>query len=124
MKEIIKELWKYFDERKFDKAKELLHKEFKGYWKTTLEIFETRDNFIEVNKMYPGNWRTQLQKVEMTENGAVSVTYVYSKESENKFYATTFYKFKDNLIYRIEEYWATCEKSSSWRNKYIKLSKN
>ncbi len=118
MKDVIKEFWRLFNERKFEAAKELLHKDFVGNWKATGEIFENRTTFIEVNSVYPGNWKADLTKLETTETGVVSVTYLYFEDTADKYFATTFYEFQDGLISKIEEYWATCEDAPEWRAKY------
>lgn len=68
-----------------------------------------------MNCKYPGNWRTILEKVEILDEGAVSLVHVYSPEEEGEFYATTF---KNELIYEMKKYWATVEPQPEWRKKY------
>jgi len=115
---LIRQFWTYFNQRKFESVRPLLHKEFELIWETTEEIFPSRDALINVNRDYPGNWYTIPQRIELFDKGAVSVVLVYSDDIPDRFYATSFYEFKDNLISKITEYWATVEKAPEWRNKY------
>ncbi len=120
---LIRQFWAYLDKQKFESVRSLLHEEFELIWETTEEIFPSRDALINVNRDYPGNWHTIPQRIELFDKGAVSVVLVYSDDIQERFYATSFYKFKDNLICKITEYWATIEIAPEWRKKYS-ISKN
>jgi len=115
---LIRQFWAYFDQRKFESVRPLLHEKFELIWETTEEIFLSPDTLINVNRDYPGNWHTHLQRIEFFDKGAVSVVFVFSDEIPDRFYTTSFYEFKDNLISKITEYWATVEKAPEWRKKY------
>ncbi len=115
---LIRQFWAFFNQRKFESVRSLLNEEFELNWETTEEIFPSREALINVNRDYPGNWYTIPQRIELFDKGAVSVVLVYSDDIPDRFYATSFYEFKDNLISKITEYWATVEKAPEWRKKY------
>lgn len=116
---LIRDFWSFFDQREFEKVKPLLHEEFTAIWETTNEVFPSRDAFIKVNCDYPGKWHTIPQKVELFENGGgMSIVSVYYDDQTDRYFATSFYEFKDNLISKITEYWATVEEAPEWRKDY------
>lgn len=121
---LIRDFWSFFDQREFEKAKSLLHEEFIAMWETTNEVFPSRDAFIKVNVDYPGNWHTIPQKVELFGKEGVSIVSVYYDDQPDRYFATSFYEFKDNLIRKITEYWATVEKPPEWRKNYVKAEKS
>ena len=114
----INKLWNLFDERKYLETRDLFHDECKVIMESSREVFKNIDLYLQMNCDYPGNWRTVLEKVEILDEGAVSLVHVFSSEEEGEFYATTFYEFKDELIYEMKEYWATVEPQPEWRKKY------
>lgn len=119
--DLINKLWSLFDEKKYFETRDLFHDECKIIMKSSKEIFNDVDSYLQMNLDYPGNWRMVLEKVEILDEGAMSLVHVFSLEENDEFYATTFYKFKDGLISNIEEYWATIESQPEWRRKYSKV---
>ncbi|WP_457559525.1 hypothetical protein [Candidatus Harpocratesius sp.] len=115
---LIQKFWDFFDKHQFEKALSLLHTEFQAIWVTSNEYFQTKEAFIQANCHYPGKWHTHLKRIELFDSEAVSVVKVFSKSKPAKYYATSFYKFKENLILEIKEYWATVENPPEWRKKY------
>jgi hypothetical protein len=118
-KKVVEGFWDCFDKRDFSKAKEFLHKDFVANWVTSEESFD-KDSFIEMNANYPGKWFTKVKRLDLLNDGAVSIVHVFSDKSDSEFFVTTFYEFNDELIYKIEEYWAEKEVSPEWRKKYVR----
>lgn len=116
--DLINKLWSLFDNKKYFETRDLFHDECEIIIKSSKEIFSDIDLYLQMNYDYPGNWRTVLEKVEILDEGAVSLVHVFSSEENEEFYATTFYKFKGGLISEMEEYWATMETQPEWRKKY------
>ncbi len=112
---LIRDFWTFFEHQQFKLVRPLLHEDFEAIWETTEEIFPSRDALIQVNRDYPGNWHTIPQRIDLFDNGAVSIVSVFSDDEPNRFYATSFYEFKDHLISKITEYWALVEKAPDWR---------
>jgi hypothetical protein len=117
-KTLIEKFWKYFDNQDYEATKKLLHPDFKAIWNTTSELFPSREAIITVNRAYPGKWFTKLQRVDLFDQGAVSVVFIYSDDNEAKTYAISFYTFKDGLISEISDYYAAIEEAPEWRNPY------
>ena len=116
--DLIRQFWSLFDQQKFEMVRSLLHEEFEVIWETSEEMFVSQDAFINVNRDYPGNWHTIPRRIELLDNGALSIVSVYSDDISDRFYVISFYEFKDKLIHKISEYWATVEKTPDWRKKY------
>ena len=116
--EIIRKFWSLFDQEKFEQVKALLHAEFEAVWITSNEKFPSADSLIKMNEAYPGRWHTIPQRVELLKNEAFSITSVYSNDSPERFYAISLFEFKEGLISKITEYWATVEKAPKWRKQY------
>ena len=116
--ELIRKFWSLFDQEKFEQVKSLLHAEFKAVWITSNEKFPSADSLIKMNEAYPGRWHTIPQRIELLEYDALSITSVYSDDSPERFYAISFFEFKEGLISKIIEYWATVENSPEWRKQF------
>lgn len=56
------QMWNLFSERRWDEAKELLDEGFEAWWPQSREKM-SRDNFIEVNRTYPGTHKIEVQDV-------------------------------------------------------------
>lgn len=58
--ELVSEYWSCIKEQRWDDARALLADEFDAYWPQSNEKFR-RDNFIEMNRIYPGTHEIQVQ---------------------------------------------------------------
>ncbi len=121
-KNLITEFWNLFDEKKYEATQKLLHKNFTATWATSNEKFLSAEKMIKVNSDYPGDWSTKLQKIELiSENKAVSVVHIFEKNPKEGFFVTTFYEFKDNLIFEMTEYYAEITERPDWRKNYSEI---
>jgi len=119
--DIVRNLWDLFDKRRFEDSRKLLKKDVTVKWVTTKEVFIGTDNFIAINTEYPGAWRTIPVKIEnYSDDKVFSLTHVFMEDSEEEYYATSFFEFEDGLISSVEEYWSTVESPPEWRRKYVK----
>jgi hypothetical protein len=119
-------LWHLFNERRWDETKELLSPdEFEAYWPQTKEKIVGRDNFIEVNRRYPGE-----HKIEFVDSHYVydrwdhtykvtTQVYIESKMpdgSEMKLYAVSIWDLDhEGVITGALECWADCSEPPVWR---------
>lgn len=119
---LIQEFWLRFDERRYSETAELLHKDFTATWETSKEKFISKEKMIAANMNYPGKWNTKLQKAELIgEDKAVSVVHIYTDADDTSLYAVSFYTFKDNLIYKMTEYYADITGREEWRKDFSEL---
>ena len=113
--EIATKFLNYFNDAEFDKAASLLRDDCVVTWPNTREIFRGKRNFIEANKNYPGRWFISIEKIYSHNDLVVSVVKVSSDESTKSFHAVSFFKFKDDFIAEIEEYWGENSDPPVWR---------
>lgn len=113
---IVENFLKLFNDAQFDEAGKLFSQDCVVYWPNTREVFKGK-NFIKANKQYPGRWFIDIVQLLSSDDIVVSVVRVYSKDEEQSFYATSFFKFKDKLICEITEYWGANSEPPAWRMK-------
>ncbi len=117
---IIKQFWEAFAETDFDLAASYMSDDAIVVWSNTEETFN-RDEFISLQKKYPGEHQIILEKVisaESSTNIIISIVKVISKFSENEiksFYAISLFEFKDDIIIKITEYWGDISEPPDWR---------
>ena len=84
------------------------------YWHCTDERF-TAEEYIRANCEYPGDWEGAVERAEWTEDGCVSVTAVWPKDRSARFHAVSFFRFAEDRITRLDEYWADDGPPPQWR---------
>ncbi|MBK7963223.1 MAG: hypothetical protein IPK04_19785 [Bdellovibrionales bacterium] len=60
--QLVSQLWHHIKNQEWDQAKDLLSEDFEAYWPQSNEKFN-RDNFIEVNRTYPGTHKIEIMNV-------------------------------------------------------------
>ena len=115
--QLIRTFWQAFDTADFDSAAEMMAPDAVVTWPCTGEVFRGRDNFIAVNRHYPGRWRIAVEHVVVAAEVVVSVVKVTPEGGEKpSFHATSFFTFNQtDRIVAITEYWATDEEPPEWR---------
>lgn len=98
------ELWGKFDEGRFEELTELLPARFVAHWPQTREVIRGADNFIQLNKNYPGVWRCQVLKI--VEAGDQVISVVKISDDETAVYATSFFEFRANELLGVTEFFA------------------
>lgn len=117
---LVKTFWQLFDERKYLETRDLFHDECRVYMESSREVFEDIDLYLQMNCDYPGTWRTLLKRCDLIGEEAVSVAHIFSNSEVEEHYVTTYYKFKEGLIFEMREYWGVIEGQPQWRKKYSK----
>jgi hypothetical protein len=114
---LLRSFWQAFDDADFDAAAKMMAPDAVASWPCTSEVFKGRDNFIAVQKHYPGRWRTAVEKVVVVAEVVVTVVKVTPEGGEKpSFHATSFFEFDHaGQIAAITEYWATDEEPPKWR---------
>lgn len=54
------ELWRFFNAGEWEKARKLLSDDFEAFWPQSRERIIGPDNFIELNRRYPGEHKIQI----------------------------------------------------------------
>lgn len=106
--ETVSALWRLFDQGRFEDMRPLLADAFVAEWPQTRERIAGPENFIQLNRAYPGRWRCHLR--DMVVAGDRIVTEVEISDGERVVYATSFFTLRDSKIIAAREFFADqCE---------------
>lgn len=108
-------LWTFFNDRKWDEAKNLLSEEFEAFWPKSKEKIIGPNNFIELNRRYPGTHEIKVlnnmyewDQWEQTFSVSTQVS-IHSKLPDNEelnLFAISFFELDhEGLIKSATEYW-------------------
>ena len=102
----------------------LLHDDFVLIWPQSGERIRGRDNFIEVNGHYPafGDWRFTVHRVIADETGAASDVGVTDGERTDR--VVSFFEFRNDLIWRVTEFWPEPFEAAAWRAKWVERDRS
>lgn len=119
---IVEALWHAFDQLDFDAVGPLLHDDFVCEWPQSRERIRGRDNFIALNKHYPGAWRIAVQRVVVTESHAV--TEIVASSGGETARAISFFTLRDGLIIHVREFWPDPYPAPEWRAQWVESMEN
>ncbi|HLG63782.1 MAG TPA: nuclear transport factor 2 family protein [Ktedonosporobacter sp.] len=118
--QIIRNLWKAFDDQNFDAAGELLHRNYVGYWPQTGERIRGRENFVIINKHYPEQWQVTILRLIAAGDQVISeVKLTYQDEIV---YAISFFELQDGKILKETDYWPEPYEPPTWRSQWTETS--
>lgn len=83
-------------------------------WNDTNEQFSVEE-YIVANCEYPGEWRGEVERIELTGDLAVTVTRVWHAHEGTSFHAVSFFEFQDEKIAVLNEYWGQDGNIPQWR---------
>lgn len=113
----VESLWHAFDRFEFEAVAPLLHDDFVLEWPQSGERIHGRDNFIAINKHYPGQWRITINR--MVACGDEVVTEITATYGDQTAHAVSFFQLKDGKILHIREYWPDPMEAQSWRTQWV-----
>lgn len=99
---LARDLWRCFDERRFQDAAAFLAEDFEAVWPNTRERIRGARNFIALNEAYPGVWRCTIKDIRATPDGVVTTTRI--SDGSLVLFAISFLEVKGGRITRAEEY--------------------
>lgn len=113
-------LWRLFDQGRFEETRPLLADDFVADWPQTRERFRGPDNFIQLNRAYPGEWRCRLRDI-VTAGDRVA-TAVDITDGRIVVQAASFFTLRDGKIAEAREIFGDpCEPPfdrSRWAERY------
>lgn len=112
--QLITDFWKDVADQDADRLGRYFLPDAQICWHNTNEQFPVGD-YLRANCQYPGNWLCQVERVERTEAGAVSVARVWSPSSNVSLHATSFFTFEGGKIKTLDEYWGDDGPPPQWR---------
>lgn len=83
-------------------------------WNNTNEHFTVQE-FIIANCEYPGDWRGEIERLEIVQNTAITVVRVWISDNSLSFHVTSFFEFKGEKIAALNEYWGDDGVPPQWR---------
>lgn len=113
------DIYKYWEDcvNQNDTAlREYFHTDAYINWHNTNERFTVKE-FITANCEYPGKWNGEVKRIERIEDLIITVTQVYSMETDESLHVTSFIKLEEGKIKSIDEYWGDDGKPPEWRQK-------
>lgn len=123
------QLWHLFNDRQWEKARALLSEDFEAYWPQTREHIVGPDNFIELNRRYPGTHKIQIHgsmceydqwDKEFTVSTQVFIESTMPDGKDLKIYAASFFEIdRDGFIKSATEYWGDTYDPPEWRKDLV-----
>src|SRR5260370_35556167 len=97
----VERLWQAFDTPDFEAAGEVLHDDFIAEWPQSREPMH-KDNFLAVNKNYPGTWRITILRI-IAEGDQVATEVRIDIDGRTD-YAVSFYGLPDGKLIKETYY--------------------
>lgn len=83
-------------------------------WHDSNECFNVSE-YIRANCEYPGEWKGEVERLEHIGDLSISVTHVWSNDESISCHVTSFFKFEDDKISGLDEYWCEDGAPPQWR---------
>jgi len=125
-KEVAYKLWNHFNAREWDEARKLLADDFEALWPQSREKIVGADNFITLNREYPGkgtikvcNSRYGYEEWEHIHEVTTKtlIKWIKPDGKEEELYAISLFNIDlEGLILSVEEYWAETYPALSGEN--------
>ncbi len=98
----VRELWRLFDEGRFDDVRPLLADDFAADWPQTRERIAGPEDFIALNAAYPGRWRCRLRHLHGL--GDTIISEVEISDGAATVHAVSVFTVRDGRIAQAREY--------------------
>jgi len=121
-------LWRFINETNWQEAHKLLSDDFKADWPQSREKIIGPDNFIDLNRTYPGTHQIQILNHQHSYDNCdkldqvVTQVHIKSQMPEGKnldLFGISFFKIRDEKIIEVVEYWADSYPAPEWRKKLV-----
>ncbi|GKU25206.1 nuclear transport factor 2 family protein [Clostridium folliculivorans] len=83
-------------------------------WHNTNESF-TPEEYIITNCEYPSKWFGEVERIEIINDLAISVTKLWLSDKSISVHATSFIRFCGEKIVSLDEYWGDDGTAPQWR---------
>lgn len=121
---VVRALWQAFDDLDFEQAAALLHPGFVCDWPQSNERIRGIENYIMVNKFYPGQWRIKIVRLVAGGDEIVSEVEVQltTPQGEAQLHrAVSFFTLRDGKIAHLREYWPEPYLAPDWRAQWVEV---
>ncbi|HWG92390.1 MAG TPA: nuclear transport factor 2 family protein [Candidatus Thermoplasmatota archaeon] len=113
----VRALWDAFNVRDWDRAAKLLSPDFVVDWPQSRERIRGIENFLAVNRNYPGNWWIHVEAVHVAEDVVVSRIRIDIDGRTD--YGLSFFKVEGGLLRSAVEYWGETYPAPEWRRQWV-----
>lgn len=126
--EIAVSLWHHFNDKNWNGARHLLDDAFEATWLQSKELIKGPNNFIELNRTYPGTHRIEVTNALHYEDRWEFVDHVVTEVliqstaadgKETALFAISFFEIQNEKIMRLREYWADSYPAPEWRSHLV-----
>lgn len=100
---VVEALWRAIQARDWEGVAALLADDFVCEWPVSGERIRGRENFVAVNRDYPGDWRIEVRRV--IAEGERAASEVAVRIGEKVDVAVSFYELREGRIAREVDYW-------------------
>lgn len=83
-------------------------------WNDTNEEFSVEE-YIIANCEYPGDWHGEVERIELMNDLAITVTRVWLSDGSTSFHVVSFFEFQEDKIAVLNEYWGEDGAIPQWR---------
>lgn len=83
-------------------------------WHNTNEQFSVEE-YIRANCEYPGDWRGEVERVELLGDLGITATRIWPSDNNASFHVTSFFQFDGDKIISLDEYWGDDGVAPQWR---------
>ena len=108
-------LWERMEARDWEGVAAQLHPDVVVDWPNTAERMRGRENYVAVQREYPGDWHVEVLRI--VDGGDQVASEVRVDHDGKQFYASSFFELADGKIVGAIEYWSRGEPdpAPSWR---------
>lgn len=122
-------LWRYFNSRDWEAARKLLTDDFEAYWPQSREKIFGADNFIALNREYPGKGTIQVEDHRCGFNNwdkifevttTARIKWEKANGEQEELYVISFFEINwEGQIQSAVEYWANTYPAPEWRKSWV-----
>jgi hypothetical protein len=116
---LVRNFWKFFSDQKWNEAKSILTDDFIAEWPQSRECMRGQDNFVNVNRHYPGNHKIRVIHAHDIAPNQVVTTVWIEADTGQKTFANSYFTISEGKIQKMEEYWAEPYSAPEWRKQWV-----
>jgi len=110
---LIEDFWKYIDQAEFKELEKVMSPDARVFLPNTGETFDSRDKYIRFNIEYPGRWYAKIEKILVSNEEVISIVKISGENTT--LYVTSIFRFSNDSISEITEYWGENSDPPEWR---------
>ncbi len=114
MTQVINNFWRDVAAQDAEALKLYFEQDAYVRWCNTNEQFSV-DEYIIANCEYPGDWRSEVERIEHAGDVTISVARVWLTDNSASFHVTSFFEFVNGKISALIEYWGDDGTAPQWR---------